>query len=137
MRGIWKSIREVRVAMKSFLSLLAVKLDDERFLDRRVDLLALGELQDLAGEAVVIRLQPGRDGRRQVGRVTDYLLGGASRGHRDDVVGPHLVAGDVDPATVDVEVPVTDELPGLRARGRKAEPVDDVVEPRLEHPEQV
>src|SRR2546421_2502635 len=34
-------------------------------------------------------------------------------------------------------MPVTDELPRLRARRGKAEPVDDVVEARLEHPEQV
>src|SRR5205814_10208783 len=53
------------------------------------------------------------------------------------VVRTHLVARDVDPAPVDVEVPVTDELAGLCARGCEAEPVDDVVEPRLEHPQQL
>src|SRR5204863_3091290 len=35
------------------------------------------------------------------------------------------------------EVPVADELARLRAGGGEAEPVDDVVEPRLEHPQQV
>ena len=53
-----------------------------------------------------------------------------------DVVGPHLVAGDVDAAAVDLEVAVADELAGLRARGGEAEAVDDVVEARLEHPQQ-
>src|SRR6185312_15463882 len=66
-----------------------------------------------------------------------HLLGRAARRHRDDVVRLDLVARDVDPAAVDVEVAVADELARLRARGREAEPVDDVVEPRLEHPQQL
>src|SRR3954454_12662572 len=32
---------------------------------------------------------------------------------------------------------MTDQLAGLRARGREGHPKDDVVEPQLEHPEQV
>ena len=56
---------------------------------------------------------------------------------RDDVVGPDAEARDVDPAAVDEEVAVPDELPRLGARAREAEPVDDVVEPRLEHPQEV
>ena len=56
---------------------------------------------------------------------------------RDDVVRPHLVARDVHPPAVDVEVPVADELPRLRARGGEAEAVDDVVEARLEDAKQV
>src|SRR4051794_12285659 len=120
-----------------FLSLLRVELDDERFLHRRVDLRALRQLQDLAGQAFVVGLEPRCDGRRQVGRVADDLLRGRAGLHRDHVVGLHLVARDVDPATVDGEVAVTDELARLRARGGEAEAVDDVVEPRLEHPQQV
>src|SRR5262249_2913158 len=54
-----------------------------------------------------------------------------------NVVGLDLVARDVDPAAVDVEVAVTDELARLRARGGEAEAVDNVVETRLEHPEQL
>src|SRR5262249_27381099 len=42
-----------------------------------------------------------------------------------------------DAAPVHVEVPVADELAGLRARRGEAEPVDDVVEPRLERAEEV
>src|SRR5205085_7841886 len=48
-----------------------------------------------------------------------------------------LVARDVHPAAVHLEVPVPHELARLRARGGEAEPVDDVVEARLEHPQQV
>src|SRR5207247_8161650 len=61
-RGIWNSIKLVRTAIRSFL--LGVQLDDERFLDGRVDLLALRPLQHLAGEPVVVGLQPGRDRKR-------------------------------------------------------------------------
>src|SRR5215212_4288235 len=90
--GVWKSIKLVRTAIDSFL--LGVKLDDERFLHRRVDLLALGPLEDLAGEVVVVGLEPGRDGGSEIGRVPDDLLGLRARSDRDHVVGLALVARD-------------------------------------------
>src|SRR5215203_1503550 len=120
-RGIWKSIRLVRVAKAILPSLLRIELDDELFLDGGVDLAPLWPLEHLAGEALVVGLEPRGDGSREVGRVPDHLLGGAARRHRDDV---------------DVEVAVTDELAGLSARGGESETVDDVVKPRLEHPQQ-
>ena len=43
---------------KKSLPLLRVELDDELFLDRRVDLAALGLLQHLAREPVVVGLEP-------------------------------------------------------------------------------
>jgi hypothetical protein len=70
-----------RWVLPSFLTsqvaerLLAVELDDELFLHRRVDLFALGPLEHLAREALVVCLQPRRDGGGEVGRVTDDLLG--------------------------------------------------------------
>src|SRR5215203_1669084 len=104
--------------MRSFLSptdewarhasrLLRIELDDELFLHRRV------------------------------GRVADDRLCRAPRLHRDDHVGPHLEARDVDPAAVHLEVPVADQLSGLCAGGREPEPVDNVVEPGLEHPQKL
>src|SRR5207302_697431 len=134
-RGTWKSIRDVRVAMCSFL--LGVKLDDERFLDRRIDLGPLRQLQDLARQPLVVGLEPGRDGSREIGRVANHLLRGAAGCQRDDVVGTNLVARDVHAAPVHVEVAVTDELARLGARRGEAEPVDDVVEARLEHPQEL
>src|SRR4029079_4500992 len=125
-RGIWNSIRLVRTAIPSFPSLLRVKLDDERFLDRRVDLLTLRPLEHLAGEAVVVGLEPRGHRSGQVGGVADDLLGRAARLERDDVVGAHLVAGDVHAAAVDLEVTVADGLGGLGRGGGEAEPVDDV-----------
>src|SRR6266496_3861919 len=147
--GIWNSIRLVRVAI-SLLELgfckksakqerlhsLAVELDDQAFLHGRVDLVPRRPLENLSGEVVVVGLQPRCNGRREIGRVAYHLLRRRARSDRDDVVRPNLVAGNVDAPAVHVEVPVPDKLPCLRARGRKAEAVHDVVEPRLEHPQQ-
>src|ERR671930_1363270 len=135
--GIWNSIQLVRTAISSFLGvLLGIELDDELLLHRRVDLGPLRPLEDLPGEAVVVGLEPRRDGRREVGGVADHRLGGAAWSDGDDVVRLDLVARDVHAAAVHVEVPVPHELARLRARDREAEPVDDVVEPGLEHPQQ-
>src|SRR3954470_7253742 len=134
-------IRHGAASCHLFLSfeaeLLGVELDDQRFLDRRVDLGALRPLEDLAGQPFVVGLQPRSDGGGEVGCVAHDLLGARPVLERDHVVGLDLVARDVDAAAVDREVPVADELAGLRARGGEAEPVDDVVEARLEDPEQV
>src|SRR5215204_7080219 len=71
-RGIWKSIRLVRVAKAILPSLLRIELDDELFLDGGVDLAPLGPLEHLAGEALVVGLEPRGDGSREVGRVPDH-----------------------------------------------------------------
>src|SRR4029079_17876079 len=110
---------------------------DERLLHGRVDLVTLRPLEHGAGEAVVIGLEPRRHGGGEIGRVAHELLDRASLLERDDVVGPNAVARDVDPAAVYLEVAVTNELAGLRARAGEAQPVYDVVEARLEHPQQV
>src|SRR5215210_450214 len=120
---VWSSVGLiVRVAMRSFRvggrspgELLGVELDDQRLLDGSVDLFSLGRFQDLAGEAVVVGLEPGGDRRGEIGSVTDHLLRGASGGHGNHVPGLDLVARDVDAAAVDVEVAVPDELARLRA----------------------
>src|SRR6476469_1782215 len=117
--------------------LLRVELDDERLLNRSIDLVALGPLEHGAGEAVVIGLEPGGHGSREVGRIADELLDGASLTKGDDVVRPDAVARDVHPATVHLEVAVPHELPCLRTGTGEAEAVDDVVEARLEHPQEV
>ena len=62
--------------LSSSVELLGVELDDQLFLDRRVDLVALRPLQHLAGQALVVGLEPRRDGGGEVGRVADDLLGG-------------------------------------------------------------
>src|SRR4051794_5171448 len=134
-------IRHGAASCHLFLSfeaeLLGVELDDQRFLDRRVDLGALRPLEDLAGQPFVVGLQPRSDGGGEVGCVADDLLRARPVLERDHVVGLDLVARDVDAAAVDREVAVADELARLRAGGGETEPVDDVVEARLEDPEQV
>src|SRR5262245_9624765 len=121
--------------MGSFL--LRVELDDERFLDGRVDLRALWELQDLARQRLVVGLEPGRHGGGEVGCVANDLLRGAALCDRDHVVGANLVTGDVHSAAVDLEMAVAHELPRLGARGCEPEAVDDVVEPPLEHAQEL
>src|SRR5216110_3251754 len=96
-RGIWNSIKLVLTAIPSLLSLLRIELDDERFLDGRVDLLAFRQLEHLAREPVVVGLQPRRHRRGEVGRVADDLLGRAALAKRDHVVGAHLVARNIYP----------------------------------------
>jgi hypothetical protein len=56
---------------------------------------------------------------------------------RDDVALAAAVAGDVDALAVDLDQAVVDELAGLRAGGRPAGAVHDVVEALLEHAQQV
>src|SRR5581483_10410733 len=83
--GTWKSVTVERAAISSFLvvELLGVELDDQLFLNRRVDLLALGPLEHLAGQSFVVCLQPRRDGRGQVGCVTHELRRGRAALQRD------------------------------------------------------
>src|SRR5262249_62344214 len=76
------------------------------------------------------RARPGGGGQ-------DDLPGGAARLGRDDVVGLDAEARDVDAPAVDHEVAVADKLPRLRPRRGKTEPVDDVVETRLQSAQEV
>ena len=69
-------------------------------------------------------------------RVHDRGVLRARAAHRDDVARLDRVGRDVHLPAVDQEVAVAHELPRLRARGREAEPVDDVVEPPLEQLQQ-
>ena len=117
--------------------LLGIELDDELFVHGRVDVGALRLLQNLAGETVVVGLQPRCDGRHEVGGVADHLRGRRSRRDGDDVVRAHLIARDVHASAVHLEVAVAYELAGLRARCGKAQAVDDVVQPRLEEAQEL
>src|SRR6266540_5926098 len=85
----------------------------------------------------MVRLQPRGHRSGQVGRIAHDLLRGRARRQRDDVVGLDLVARNVHTAAVDVEVTVANELARLSTRSCEPEPVDDVVEARLEHAQQV
>src|SRR4051812_17337306 len=114
--------------------LLRVELDDQLFLNLRVDDLARRQRvhQDL--QLGRNRLQPRRHGpaarlglrhheRRQVAGLLPDL---------DDVVLAHPVRRDVDLLAVDHDVAVLDDLPRHVARVRVPGPVDHVVQPGLE-----
>src|ERR671916_1872062 len=118
-------------------SLLRVQLDDELLLHRHRNLGAVGMSQHLRREAVVVGLEPGGDRGHEVGRLPDRVGGPRARTHGDHVVGAHLVGRDVDPAPVDRPVAVQDELTRLAPRAGEAEPHEHVVEPALEHAQQV
>src|SRR6478752_10226535 len=123
MRGTWKSVvmSSLRCVLKLKPGLLGVQLDDELLLHRRRDLRALRVAQDLRGERIVVRLQPGGDGRDELGRPANRVGRGRVGLDRDHVFRTYLVGRDVDPAAVDHPVPVTDELAGLTPRSGETE----------------
>src|ERR687894_40 len=106
--GAMSNIVKVSPA-KNVSSLPAVELDDELLFDRRVVL----------------------DG------VLDGLQVPTLLPDRDDVARLEYGRRDVVLAAVELEVPVYDELPRLRAAGGEAHPVDDVVHPQLHEPEEI
>ena len=115
-----------------------VKLNDELFADRHVDLVADRQLADGDLVAVVPHLQPGRGLAVQdvdVPLDDDHLACLGAQG--DDVALLAAVAGDVHPATVHVDVAVVDELACLGPGGGHAGPVDHVVQAQLQEPEHV
>src|SRR5680860_1231864 len=109
--GVWNSIMGgvLRVenstrrptGPRALLGLLRVELDDELLLHGRGDLVALRLAQHLRGEPVVVGLEPCRHDRDELGGLTDRGIGVGAGLHRDHVVGPHLVGGDVHPPAVD------------------------------------
>src|SRR4051794_12854063 len=114
--------------------LLAVELDDELLLDRRVDDLPGRHREDQDAHAVGDDLDPGRDrAAARLGTGDDerrHLH--ARRAHLDDVVLADEERRDVDLLAVDQEVAVLHELAGHVTAVREAGAVDDVVEPTLE-----
>src|ERR1700760_2937198 len=120
-------------------SLLRVELNDELFLDLRVDLRADRQRVDQDAHLVGDDLQPGR--HRALAR---FGLGHHERRHvlrllpnLDDVVLGHPVGRDVDLTAVDRDVTVGGELTGHVPALGEAGPVDHVVQAALQDLEQV
>src|SRR5438874_162130 len=124
--------------MMSMVSLLAVQLDDERLAHGDVDVLAQRRVEDVGLPALAAALEPRR--RLPVERVEvvaddDHV---ARLGpDRDHVALAHLVARDGDPLAVHLDVAVAHELPGLGPARPPTGAVGDVVEPQLEHAQEV
>src|SRR5215210_3189338 len=117
----------------------AVELDDQLLLDRELDVLARWQAQHPAAHVLGIKLEPLRDATAPRGldaRPDHRVLTAALLDH-DGLVGLDLVRGDADLAAVHQHVAVADELPRLGPRSREAEAVDDVVEPPLQHHQEV
>src|SRR6266704_1944914 len=121
------------------MELARIKLDDQLLLDGLVHVVASGLRGDFRGHVVFVQAEPGNDrpllaGVESILDPVDLLALFLDRDHIADANG---VRGDVDKTAVDGDVSVGDELPGVTPRGGKADPVDDVVQPRLQQAEQV
>src|SRR5690606_8324391 len=117
----------------------AVVLNNELFADRVIDVRAIRRAQHLTTErrripAEPLRHRPVADGLPQLFEVRAAATALAKL---DAIAGLHNGRRDRRPAPVDVEVPVLDELPGLRPRLCETETVNNVVEPLLQDAQQV
>src|SRR3954468_15912873 len=116
--------------------LLGVELDDELFAHRDVDLIPEREIAHRG--LAVGDVEPHRDlpvDRVEVVAQHDHLA--RLRRHLDDVVLADHERRDRDPLAVHEHVAVADPLAGLVAARRVPGPEHDVVQPLLEHAEQV
>jgi hypothetical protein len=115
-----------------------VKLDDQLFVDDRRDLLAGGDAFDFTLEIVLVEHEPvghGRDLRGGEAARAELARDGVVA-HFDHVADLGVVAGDADPAAVDVDVAVVDHLARGAAGIGQAEAENDVVEAGFEELEQ-
>src|SRR4051795_4258169 len=119
--------------------LLAVELDDELLLDRRVDHLSRRHAVHQDAHPVGDDLDPRRHRAAAGLSAGDDERGHlhARRAHLDDVVLADEERRDVDLLAVDQEVAVLHELAGHVTAVREAGAIDDVVEPALQQLEQV
>src|SRR5438552_1138698 len=117
---------------------LAVELDDELLGDRDLDVVAQRQASDDALLLVRIELQPlGYLPTAGVDVIVDSRLQFRRRPQLDRVSHLHEERRHRHLAAVHLEVAVRHHLPPLAARGREPEPVHDVVQAKLEEPQQV
>src|SRR5438128_811401 len=121
------------------MELARIKLDDQLLLDGLVHVVASGLRGDFRGHVVFVQAEPGNHRALLAGveGILDPVDVLALFLDRDHIADAHGIGGDVDKPAVDGDVPVGDELAGVTTRGGEANPVDDVVEPRLQQAEQV
>src|SRR5688572_15304540 len=127
------------MSSKGFLSLLRVELDDQVLVDVRENLVALGQVLERPLHVLVVDLDPlgesdlGGDRQRRLD--AQLFFGAVANG--DLVARLQLIRRDVHDLLVDLNAAMADELARFRASRREAHAVHDVVEPRLEHSQQV
>src|SRR6266508_1381771 len=119
--------------------LLRIELDDQLLLDRKLDVLALGELHDDPRERLRREIEPpwNATGAGGLDRGLDLFVDPALCLDRHDLTFAHPVRRDRDLAAVDRDVAVAHELTRLRPRRRKPQGIDDVVQAPLELLEEV
>src|SRR5690606_6584601 len=119
--------------------LLGVQLDDQILVDIRENLVALRQSLQYSLHLLSVDLDPlgEADLARDLERGLHASLLLRAVAHGDRVSGLDLVRRNVDDLLVDGDAAMRDELARLGARRCEAHPVDDVVEPGLEHPQQV
>src|SRR5579872_48551 len=114
--------------------LLAIKFDNQLFVDRHLNFVALGQRNDAPGIIVAIDLQPG--GRVAVAGCFFCRLknGQLTAGLADCnlVTGIHRKRRDIDLFPVHMNMAVTHQLPRLATGNSEAHTEDDVVETALE-----
>src|SRR5690349_2472010 len=132
------SLRMSRRSFRSKGSLLRVKLDDELLVDGNRNRRARGHVQDAPAHLLDAQVQPLRHAlslaRLERVQDDDQLAALLAQGHL--VAGLDQERRDVHVLAVDAHVAVTHELARRRAVRREAEPIDDVVEARLEQLQQ-
>ena len=119
--------------------LLGVQLDDQVDCDVEVDVRLGGDSNDLAGECVLVAIQPLGSSYESVSflQPLEEVIGSALLANSDHVAGLDQVAGDVHAATVYGEVAVVDQLTGLTAGVSKAQTVNNVIQSALNQAQQV
>src|SRR5918995_5956409 len=135
---LFACVRTGRLRERRCERLLRVQLDDERLAHRHVDVLALGHVAHGDLLAAVTALEPAHEvAVEHVDVVLDDDHVRSLRRERDDVTLANTSGRDVDTLAVDADQAVVHELTGLRPRRRPPSAEHDVVEPGLEHDQQV
>src|SRR5215468_7563607 len=120
-------------------SLFGVQLHNHSFLDRHIDIFAFRQSQDFASHRFTVEFQPVRRAAAadeferacHLNIFLHLLLDG------DFLSDGDLIRRDVHLFAVHEHMPVTDKLPRLSVRCRKAEPDEYVVQATLELSQQV
>src|SRR2546423_5557093 len=119
--------------------LARIKLDDQLLLYGLVHIVASRLRDVLRGHLLLIQREPRRERflLARVERILDPVDIFALFLDRDHIADAHGIRRDVHDPAVDRHVPMRNELPGIAPRGGEADPVDDVIQPRLQQAEQV
>src|SRR5215208_2135969 len=120
-------------------SLARIELDDQLFVDGDFDLISTRQGDDLAAHVRDVKREPVRHSLAGEPVLDDLEVFKLPRlgHHRDGVACLDQRRRDVGAAAVQGEVPMTDELARLAPRVGEAEPVHHVVQPALQHPQQL